>query len=264
MRLVTLLEVFGRQWVATFIDHGPPYVDNAKTLVEAGIKFDFDKVKGIHGKRISLGGLIAHSVSLNQFEHFVGCFSKLLGHDFLKTIKSTHDRAAVELYGQPATPIIDDISIMSRDLARLFEVRHVLTHEYPVRSATTEDISSFLSATSAFVRASEQTFATLLYGNYAFKPLDMASDAMELNNAAEDEMKVTLAKLAALDFVDNDALQLSQQTWEKYRKNQAALRASIVQGGSLYGQAYVKELFRLARLRNEELRWWLDREDGEI
>ena len=264
MRVVTLLEVFGRQWIATFIDHGPPYVDKSKALVESGIKFDFDKVKGIHGKKISLGQLVAHSVSLNQFDQFVWCFSKLLDKDLLKAIERTHDRATVELYGQPPTPIISDASVMTRDLRRLFQVRHVLTHEYPVRSATIEDISSFLRAASEFVRASEQTFATLLYGNYAFKAVDMASQATELKNDAEDELRATLAKVGELPFIDADALRLSQDTWEEYRKNQAALRASIVQGGSLYGQSYVKELFRLARLRNDELRWWLDREDGEI
>src|ERR1017187_5627690 len=65
IRLVTLLEVFTRRWLERLIDHGAPYLANAAALVQSGSKFDFATAMAIQGKKVSIGQLVAHGVSMN-------------------------------------------------------------------------------------------------------------------------------------------------------------------------------------------------------
>jgi hypothetical protein len=64
IRIVTLMEVFLRHWIQTLVDHGAPYVERAAKL-NANIKYDFAIARSLQGGSISLGELIAHSVSLS-------------------------------------------------------------------------------------------------------------------------------------------------------------------------------------------------------
>jgi hypothetical protein len=148
-------------------------------------------------------------------------------------------------------------------LVRLFQVRHILTHELPSRPVYEPgEIDVFLLSAIEFVRASQQTFATLLYGNYEFKPRDMAVQAKGSETRREDELRSILDRLK--DLVDTDALRRSQDSWKEYQEQQALFRSHALAGGSMQPVIYVQELTRLAGLRIEELTWWLEREDGEI
>jgi uncharacterized protein YecT (DUF1311 family) len=71
--------------------------------------------------------------------------------------------------------------------------------------------------------------------------------------------------IAALQAtVDSTALSASQAVWEKHREKQARLRSHHLLDGSMWLVMYVKEWTRLTTARIAELRWRLDREDGEI
>src|SRR5687768_7320997 len=60
IRIVTILEVFSREWFAKLIDHGPPYLDHASEIFKANsIKIDFAVSCALQGKTISLGELLA-------------------------------------------------------------------------------------------------------------------------------------------------------------------------------------------------------------
>jgi hypothetical protein len=73
IRIVTMLEVFLRYWIETLIDHGAPYVERASKL-SANIKYDFAIARSLEGGSISLGALIAHSVSLSQLDSIAAIF----------------------------------------------------------------------------------------------------------------------------------------------------------------------------------------------
>src|SRR6516165_7732122 len=59
-RIVTVLEVFFRDWVEQLVDHGPPYLERAATL-RLDLKFDFALASNLRGGTITLGQLVAHS-----------------------------------------------------------------------------------------------------------------------------------------------------------------------------------------------------------
>jgi uncharacterized protein YecT (DUF1311 family) len=264
MRAVTLLEVFSKGWLATLIDHGSPFRENASKL-ELGGKIGFDLAVALEGKKFSVGWWIGNSVSLNQFEQYLGAFTKITGRDVAKALESTHDRTEVEVYGRPIAPIINDRSVVFAALKRLFEVRHILTHEVPALAVYgVPEVDVFLAAVSEFARATNQTFLTLLFGDYPIKALDMIYEAQGKREAVDAQLAALLADLQQRPEVDQAALRAAQSAWEQYSEAQATLRASVVAGGSYERLVYVKEMTRLAEVRRDELNWWVNREEGDI
>ena len=264
MRAVTLLEVFTRNWLGKLVDHGAPFLERAAKLMEkSSPKLDFPIALALQGKRFSLGDLVAHSVPLNQFEQHNFSFSVLLGEDLLHLVKGTSDRLRVELKGEAPTPIIADPKKLRSALVRLFQVRHIVTHEAPARPVySLDDVESFLTAASQFARAVQQFLMTLVYGKYPITPQDMAVAAMAAKDAADAELAQLIGALQ--QTVDSTALSSSQAAWEKHREEQARLRSHHLLGGSMWPVIYIQELTRLTTARIAELRWWLDREEGEL
>ncbi len=127
-RIVTLVEVFCRYWIQRLIDHGAPYVERAAGL-KVDVKYDLQLVHSLQGQTISLGLLISNSVSLASVTSIAAIFSTLIGQVFY-WLKNVRSRMALEHDGDEA-PIISDIDAIARMLVRLFEVRHILVHEFP-------------------------------------------------------------------------------------------------------------------------------------
>jgi hypothetical protein len=79
IRLVTILEVATRAWIAALIDYGEPYVSRASDLFKkSGIKIGFSTAQAITGKRITLGELIAHTLNTNSIGDVDAALSALL------------------------------------------------------------------------------------------------------------------------------------------------------------------------------------------
>jgi uncharacterized protein YecT (DUF1311 family) len=267
IRLVTIIEVFSRRWLERLVDHGQPYLGNAATLERTGTKLDFAASVAIQGRRVSLGQLVAHGVSLNSLEQVAGYFSQVLGSDFFAAIHHTHDRFEVERLGAPKTPIIRDLQLMRRDLGRLFAARHILVHEMPdSRPYSVADVDTFLSAAAEFVRATEQTFQNCLTPDYPLTTLDMVGEAGRAYIEAKSQLQDVLGKIAPLvhDPRDRNLLGQSQEAWIKYADVQAELRACHLEGGSYQPLIRTREAARLTMGRIEDLRWWLDRDEGDI
>lgn len=267
IRLVTFLEVFVRSWVVVLVDHGPPFIERAETLSKkVNLKFDYAISRAIVGKRVSLGELLAHSLSTNRFEQIVDVFSTLLNVKLFDALKNVHDRARVELYGEPKVPIIQDMNQMCADLDRLFEVRHIATHELPQENFyDDQDLDRFFDAVSTFIRAADERLAFELHGNYPLTQIEMNAEASSEFDDLERDLESTYAEVSKV-VDDPDLLEQSQKLWSEYRRCEAELRSGINQPspGSIAPMIYFNEMSELSRQRNKQLRWWLEREEGEM
>jgi hypothetical protein len=124
-----LLEVFTRGNIAELIDHGAEYANRAIELSK-NLKMDFALVQGVQGRAITLGDIVAHSVSINSFGQMLGHFETLLDKKPLRTLLAgAVDRWTVEIKKEPPVPIIADFDALAHSLTRLFEVRHIVCHE---------------------------------------------------------------------------------------------------------------------------------------
>ena len=263
MRLATLLEVFTRELVREIIDTGSPYVERA-AQISKGAKLDFVFAMNLHGKKISLGEFVSHSLSLNGISQITSVLESLLP-GYREQLASVQDRWAVEMNGQPERPIISDIDKLFFHLSKLFEVRHIITHEIPANPPyASDDLASFLSSTKEFLDATDWYVTDKLEGKVPLTQLDMNFSAGETLEASLKELGTIYERVKKVEGLDAALLKDSQQKWEVYAECESTLRASLVEGGSMHPMVYASAKTVLTDRRVEDLRWWLEREEGEV
>jgi hypothetical protein len=205
IRIVTMIEVFLRHWIETFIDHGAPYVERASKL-GANIKYDFAIAHSLQGGSVTLGQLLAHSVSLSRLDSICAVFGTLLGGDLFKEIANTRDRWKARHEPEAVDPIITDVARVRGPLGRLFDVRHIIVHEIPENKACeAADIAEFFDASAQFLHAAEEEFISLLYGDSPMTQADMNRDAADRHHQAMEEFRVSLQEDRNRDFVDRNS-----------------------------------------------------------
>lgn len=264
MRAVTLMEVFTRSWLAFLVDYGSPFTDNAEALVKAGIKLDFSVLRAVHVSQISIGELVAHSVSVNNVGDIECCLGTVLGRPFFASIADTYDRFAVERLKQPKVPIVRDMRRLKEDLAELFRIRHILTHETPRESVyAPSDVGRMLTSAAEFEKASDETLLSVVYGDYPLTTLDMQSALAEAASLADKKLEEAYTLLERV--ADSELVGRARAAWESYRDLQAELRSAHLAGGTYQSIAEARERKRLSEQQLENLQWFLmEREDGDV
>lgn len=266
IRLVTILEVFTRDWLAMIIDAGEPYISRAAELVRGALKIDFALAQALVGKQVTFGELVSHEVSVNGIGDISDAFSKLLDEPLFTHLEKVVDRWAIKINEKPPAPILSDPQWACSQLAKLFETRHVLVHELPDDRSFGIDnaIVDYVRAASEFVNAADQAFSTLLHGDYPLTQVDINADAHEKATQADDELRAVLAKLDPLGA--NELLVSGQATWQEYRRLHAEYRSGITEvgHGSMAPMLYSSEIEAITRARIEQLEWYLNREEGDM
>jgi uncharacterized protein YecT (DUF1311 family) len=264
VRAVTLLEVTARAWTAQFVDSGPPYVERALDIAKS-LKFDLELVKAIEGRAITLGDVIAHSASLNSFNQLVAHFDVLLGKRFLSLLEKAFDKWDARILGKEPTPIVSDIESLCRNLARLFEARHILVHEIPKgRVLRAEEVEPLLQSTFEFAHAAEEVLAEALWGEVPLTGVEQRTKAWADFQKVEKEMNSLLQLLKdqnKADAVRLVLLEKSQCAWLPFARAQADLRADEARGGTLAGLLATREMDALTTDRTKQLRAYLKEED---
>lgn len=268
IRTVTLLEVFTRWQIAALIDHGSQYTERAVELSKH-FKMDFGLVRGIQGRAITLGDIVAHSIPLNSFEQILGYLGTLLGKPARPLLSSAVDRWAVEIKKAPAEPIIRDFSSLASRLTRLFEVRHILCHEWPRKPAyDREEIGDFLDTAHRFAKAVEEVLLLEKFGLVPLTQTEINIQAEKHLSKAEDEMNRLLSDIRSqVSGKENWRVSIDdvQQKWQCYRDAQCDFDTHLYLEGTIRPLFWSKEAERLTRLRIAELQSWLEAradEDG--
>jgi uncharacterized protein YecT (DUF1311 family) len=265
IRLVTIVEASVQNAVKDLVDNGGDYFLRSKTLFGA-IKINFDYLSAIQGKQISIGDLVAHSVSVNRLENVLTVFSTLVD-DFVNKLKTIHDRVAVELHGEPIKPIIDNYDEVARNMSRLFEVRHILVHEIPRKKPyEVKDIDIFIASCEPFCKALDAVISKETHGDYPLTQVEMNIAAAGKLEVAERELAAVLDQVRNREFMDLEELVASQTSWREFAQKEASFQASECKGGSIHGMIYAGALETLVKDRIAQLRRWIpsETEDDEL
>ena len=262
IRAVTLLEVFCRAWIAQLIDRGAPYAEHAVKLVK-DFKIDYGLVRAVEGRKVSLGDFVAHGVSLNSFSQICACFTTLIGADLLSEVA----KATAWKDGPSSNLLIADIKWVSCTLVRLYEVRHVLCHEYPESEVYQDkEIAGFLKAAGDFAGATDAVLTKLAFGTV---PIPPAAEMVKTATTELEESEQLLAEVSARieGNVDLRGLKLfrkSQVEWIKFRRAAAEMRGDNARGGSLSRYLRLLEAIVLTEARIDQLKPYLDRGEGDF
>ena len=190
IRLVTVLEVFVRSWVAEIIDSGDPYTSRAADIIKGAVKIDFALAQALVGKKLTFGELVSHEIAVNGLGDIDRVLQQLLATSVWGQLKGVVDRWEVEIRGAAPEPIIEDVDQVKAELASLFDVRHIAVHELPDENqVSVAQIDGYLEAASCFMRAIDQSFGTMLDGDYPLTQLEMNIEAGDKARIAQGALE---------------------------------------------------------------------------
>ena len=228
---------------------------------------------------ITLGDIVAHSVSVNAFAQVLGYFETLLGKPLRPLLASAVDRWATEIEKQTSNPIISDFDFLAGTLTRLFEVRHIICHEIPKKTVyTIGDLDEFLIQSMRFAKALEEVLRFEMYGLVPLTQTDMNIAAGENLRKKEDELKQLLSEIRIrLRTLDNiiaplttggaeeswlHSLDAAEEKWLSYRDAQCDFATHLNRGGTIRPLLWAGEAARLTDIRIAELHSWLKETSG--
>lgn len=252
IRLVTILEVFVRGSVSELVNSREDFFDRGDKLVK-GAKIDLAFAAHIDRRELTIGDFVAHAISINSVESVLNVFETLLP-DFVVKLRSSHERWSEQIDQWPLSPIVNDYNKLLSSLSRLFEVRHILTHELPqAQIFFPSEIASLVSAVRSFILATDWVIVEVLFGHVPETQTAMNIAAGEDLVEEEARLSKVLTETASLNGIEAEALDALQYFWSEWANLQANLVASQVQGGSMYSMVWAAEKSVLTRERREQL-----------
>jgi hypothetical protein len=225
---VAALESFFRSQIAELIDSGDTrYLTNIPAN-QIRSRIDGPLLLALHGRRISLGELVAHLVTLSNLDTLNRSMTDLLGTDFLEMVKDARDPWDHRERGENAPPVLERADEVFGDVARTFELRHRICHEVivgePVRL---DELKRLCRSSYSFAVASYYAIA------HHFNPgtpltleeaLRAASEKAE--SLAEQIQAVEKSIVRHLPPVALEAFSRAQESWRHYVTREAEFAAS--------------------------------------
>jgi len=148
-------------------------------------------------------------------------------------LHTVSDRWAHEVKGEPNTPILKHPDDVFADVARTFELRHIICHEMAsAYEINLQEIERCFESCVTFLRATDEFIFQTLYPNAPLTQTDMNISAGEslANKRAEVEDALVWFR-ERLDASEIQSLDESQQLWEKYCDAWANFVAGDREGG---------------------------------
>lgn len=256
--IVACIEGYFRMAIKDLIDADGGFMENAEKIA-ASIKFDFHIIKAVHGKSVTIGELISHGVPLSRLDHIDAAMTALLGKDFLKTLRTTSDRVLHEIYKLPIKPILDDPDQVYADVARMFELRHIICHE--VASAYKieyDEIEKCLASCMIFLKAADTLVSEAIHPGYPLTQVDMNAAAgkslLEVQDKLDDAISKVRVRLSEEELVAFDFL---QEKWKEYSSAWLAFYVGDREhSGTIWPMLYARTKERLVRRQLEEVSSW--------
>ncbi|EZP45590.1 lysozyme inhibitor LprI family protein [Delftia sp. RIT313] len=264
--LVACMEGYFRMAIRELVDSGDPYLANAEKAAST-LKPDFSIIRAVHGRRITIGELIAHSIPISRLEHIDSTLTSLLGTKFLKKLEATTDRWAHEVRGEPARPMLTDPGVVFSNVSRTFDLRHVICHE--IASAyeiDTAEIEACFESCVAFLRVADECVSETLHPGSPLTQTDMNIAAADGLCDAEARLSAVVAKLTSSPSDEaNKAINQVNLKWHDFAEAWVAARVGDrSQGGTMWPMLYAGLKQSLVEKWIVELEEYRDHGKGEI
>ncbi len=215
--LIACIEGYFRMVIKDLIDAGEPFLTNAEKPASS-LKLDFFLLRAVHGKTITVGELVAHSIQISRLEHIETVLSGLLAKGFLNSLRTITDRWAHEVMGKPIAPILSEPDNVFADVARTFELRHIICHEiasaYEIKS---NEIAQCFESCVAFLKAADALISETIHPKAPLTQTDMNIAAGEAFREKRKQLANAVEVLRSrLDNTELAAFDESQKNWQLY------------------------------------------------
>lgn len=256
--LIACVEGYFRMAIRDLVDAGDPYLSNAEKPASS-IKLDFSILRAVHGKAITVGELVAHGVPLSRLDHVQSAMTSLIGTDFLNSLRSTTDRWAHEVMKEPATPILVAPDQVFSDIARTFELRHIICHEiasaYDIEG---DEVARCFHSCVSFLKAADELVSETLHPDAPLTQTDMNISAGQSLTRARARLEEAAENVKArLDAVELAAFNDAQSKWQTYSDAWVNFVAGDrATGGTIWPLIAAGTAEATVSQRTEELRNW--------
>lgn len=232
--IITCLEAFFRLAIKQLIDMGDPYLTNSRHLLGKK-KIDFDMLKALHGRSITIGDIAGHLISINNLNQISEVMSELLGHDFLEEVSQTYNRWSVEIYKDPKIAIISDSNLTFQFVTRTFELRHIFCHEFASKYKLDKpEIEQCFEHSCNFLEASKEHIWQTMFPNEPLTQTDMNIDITEKCNAERQKLDVLIQRvLERLTEKQTTEFLKANKAWEEFLFASAEVEGLQYEGGSI-------------------------------
>lgn len=247
---VACIESGFRVIIKELVDSGPPYLNNAHKLIP-DVKFDYRFISAFHGSKITIGELVSHLVPISSIDHINSHLSVLLDIKYLRELPFAVD------YG--GASVLDDCERVFNSVTRMFELRHIFSHEVPSKfPVPIDDIKKAVPDVALFMTAASSLHFNILYPDPGMSQADMNMKAGEDWQIEEDELKTVLKKISQhLSKSRFRELINTQKKWEVFMKAESKFQANQCKGGSIWPTLYCSHATTLTKRRTGELREYL-------
>jgi hypothetical protein len=249
---IAAIESYFRWEIRRLVDSGDSrYVNNVR-IDRLQLKVDHEVLFALHGKRIAVGELIAHSVRLSSIEAIGETMSQLVGCDFFALVKDARDPRERREQGDNAPRVLDSVDETFRVLKRAFEVRNIICHEAHLWSpANIPAIKQICTECYQFARASQYAIG---FHRSPDAPLTLEESFLAANTRVKSlnkEMSHLENEIArVLPSPVRETFRGMQDAWRNFVEKQGWFYASQEMNGNrgaLYEKLVAEELGR-ARL----------------
>jgi hypothetical protein len=137
---IAAMEVYFRWEIRRLVDSGDSrYVNNLR-IDQFPIRLEHDLLVALQGKRVTVGEIVAHAISLSGLDSIQKAMSQLLDCDFLTTVlKEARDLEKRRELGDAAPKILQSPDQTFANVAWTFKVRNIVCHEAHLRQVLSPD-----------------------------------------------------------------------------------------------------------------------------
>lgn len=249
--LVACIESYFRMAIKQLIDIGDPYLTNAKEYFQKS-NLSFEILYALHGKTITIGDLVSHSISINNLSQIMSFMEKILDENFKEALSAVKDRWEVEVEKQPEKPILSDAHETFKFVTRTFELRHIFCHEVAGNhDFDIEEIEKCFDNAVLFLKAVDEYLSQVIHPNF---PLTQREMNIESSKEYEEERKKLEFVLSNLDKLlspeQKKSLSEANEAWKAF------LKANLEIEGLPHGKGSIRpmiESLAAARLTRERV-----------
>ncbi|WP_126226643.1 hypothetical protein [Burkholderia ambifaria] len=249
MGIASCIEVSVREAIKRLIDSGDPYFERAEFFKDH-IRFDYLLTKALSTGKITFGDLISHSLPVSRLDHIASHFEVLFndkgGRNKFQKIMSDVRRYVEpsddELFGnehaghaqQSAPFLLVDSESLLKDIASIFEVRHLVAHEAHFKVVRLDELSRFLRSARLFVDALyelvEQILSPGVSRNSFGGSIQQMAKAEKVREAAQVVHERILEKIPSVRTEQHDLLDLFNETvraFDSYHEAESNFRLAL-------------------------------------
>lgn len=260
---VACFEAFFKSVVKEFVDFGEPYNKNVSNFNQSkNIKLDFEIIAAIQTKSITVGELVGHILSFNNFEDINSNLTVIIGNDFLDELKNFKKTSIYEIPNILNDSRRNRIPEIIKSIKETYEFRHIFCHEFATNiNIEKEVIIKNFNNCRDFLELVNNFVWEILYPNSPETQIEINEEADNSFKQKDEELNLLIEFIIHnKENIDEDhsmnidLFKTSLQKWKKYRESVALYRASSFKGGSMYHLIHSSALKQITEEKIESIK----------